>query len=154
MREWTIDTCVLYSAANTDLHAMTLLMNICIGNDRVVLDPGGRILGEYQRCLSSTNRCGSHEFIAKSLEKLVSKSLFKDGRVSSRHKSNLNRLKFHSKDLTFVGVASRSKSKHIVSIDGDFNEDVKYYLMDQMQVKVTDIINALTDIHIQRAVGK
>jgi len=46
-KDWTIDTVVLYKAANTDTDACFFLLNIMEKGDGVAFDFEGRIVREY-----------------------------------------------------------------------------------------------------------
>jgi len=134
--DWTIDTCVLYSAAEADVDAMYLLLRILRQAHDVAFDHEGHIEREYRRCVESTRSPLLRKWFKASVDKLA--VLF-TGSLSSRHTGALGELKFDQDDWPFVGVCSRTRSKNLVSEDSDYTAEVKECLSAQMSVCVHDV---------------
>lgn len=67
-------------------------------------------------------------------------------RLSETHENRLvNNLKFHNDDIKFVGVASRSRDKILVSGDSDYNQKVCTYLKNNLGIKVMHPVYALSN---------
>ena len=67
-------------------------------------------------------------------------------KLSAKHENKLiNNLNFHNDDIKFVGVASRSTDKIIVSGDSDYNQKVCNYLRDSLGITVTHPASALSN---------
>lgn len=139
--QWTIDTYVLHKVAEVDLDASTLILNILLRQDKVVLDYEGHIVTEYKKCLFKTN----NELLQRWFIQIVSKSaLWFSSKGLIEHKQYLeNKLDFHKDDWPFVAVCSKSKSKMLVSEESDYTNKVKEYLCNKMKVSVLSIKESL-----------
>lgn len=145
-KDWTIDTIVLYKAANTDTDACYFLLNIIEKGDGVVFDFEGRIVQEYNNCLRKiqNERKGSCELVQKWFKHVVAKLAKKcSGKLQQRHKTKFIELNFDSSDWPFVAVCSKTISKKLVSEDSDYTIDVKNYLLKEMKVSVLSVHNCL-----------
>ena len=140
MREWTIDTWVLYEADRGDFDALDFLLAV-LRHHRVVFDHERHIEQEYQRCLKQTR----NRYLEEWFKRLIARQarVFYSGRLPSRHERALLRMKFDRSDLPFVAVAFQSKDKLLVSEDSDYTQKVCDYLQQQLQVKVLSLSQAL-----------
>ena len=145
-RDWTVDTYVLYKAADVDLKAIHFLGNILEEMDIVALDHERCIDNEYKKCIykiKSKNAEG-RTFIMKWFKHIVGKlSTRFSGNLESRHKKALKKLDFHNDDWPFVAVCACTKNKNLVSEESDYNYEVKKYLHEKMEVHVLSIQDSL-----------
>jgi len=144
--DWTINTCVLYKAADTDLDASKFLMNILNNQHKVRVDHKHYILNQYKVCVRKTtaNKKKGSELLRKWHKEVVGKYIrWCCGDLNSKHKSALRVLKFHEKDWPFVAVCSNSACKNLVSEDSDYTDDVKNYLSNKMKIHVLTIKESL-----------
>jgi hypothetical protein len=146
---WTIDTYVLYKAAEADGDAIELLNRIRRRGHFVILDSDGCIEKEYQICLDKAvqYQWAGREMIGKWFKNVVGKLAFTCcGKVPAKHKKKLlHELGFHAHDCPFVGVCyhSPTPTKRLVSEDSHYSEPVKDYLRTKLAVSVIPIIDAL-----------
>jgi predicted nucleic acid-binding protein len=140
VREWTIDTWVLYKVDEGDFDALDFLLAV-LRHHRVVFDYERHIEQEYQRCLKRTR----NRYLEEWFKRLIARQarVFYSGGLPSRHKQALLRMKFDRSDLPFVAVAFRSKDKLLVSEDSDYTQHVCGYLQQQLRVKVLSLSQAL-----------
>jgi len=59
----------------------------------------------------------------------------------------LNRLGFDASDIKFVGVASRTYSKYVVSEDSDYTHEVKQYLFSALHITTFTLAEALHKVN-------
>ncbi len=145
-RGWTIDTCVLYRAADADVNAAYFLLAILQKGHAVTLDDEGFIEQQYRRCLRRVKRERRSEFrlVDKWFVQAVGKLAQKfSGKLPRRHQIKLEKLRFHRKDWPFVGVCAKTGSKSLVSEDSDYTEKVREYLEEQMEVHVLSVKDSL-----------
>ncbi|MFA0784009.1 hypothetical protein [Fervidibacter sacchari] len=140
MREWTIDTWVLYKVDEGNFDALDFLLAV-LRHHKVVFDHERHIEQEYQRCLKRTR----NRYLEEWFKRLIARQarVFYSGRLPNRHERALLRMNFDCSDLPFVGVAHRSKDKLLVSEDSDYTQQVCDYLQQQLQVKVLSLPRAL-----------
>ncbi|MEJ7613598.1 MAG: hypothetical protein SQA66_08160 [Candidatus Fervidibacter sacchari] len=140
MREWTIDTWVLYKVDEGNFDALDFLLAV-LRHHKVVFDHERHIEQEYQRCLKRTR----NRYLEEWFKRLIARQarVFYSGRLPNRHERALLRMNFDRSDLPFVGVAHRSKDKLLVSEDSDYTQQVCDYLQQQLQVKVLSLPRAL-----------
>jgi len=140
VKEWTIDTWVLYRVDEQDFDALEFLL-IVLRQHRVVFDHERKIEQEYQRCLRRTR----NRYLEEWFKRLVSRKarVFYSSKLDRRHEQALLRLKFDESDFPFVAVASRSKDKLLVSEDSDYTQQVCNYLQSQLKVQVLSLAKAL-----------
>lgn len=140
MREWTIDTWVLYKVDEGNFDALDFLLAV-LRHHKVVFDHERHIEQEYQRCLKRTR----NRYLEEWFKRLITRQarVFYSGRLPNRHERALLRMNFDRSDLPFVGVAHRSKDKLLVSEDSDYTQQVCDYLQQQLQVKVLSLPRAL-----------
>jgi len=145
-RCWTVDTCVLYDFVYGNYDAFYFLHGITIKNDKVALDHEKYIETEYQTCIKK-NRAENkfvRDFISKWFTTIVSRCVIKYcGDLDIKHKKALKKLNFHNKDLPFVAVCKQTKDKILVSKDSGYNDKVKEYLQEKMEVHVLSIQDSL-----------
>ena len=140
MREWTIDTWVLYKVDEGNFDALDFLLAV-LRHHKVVFDHERHIEQEYQRCLKRTR----NRYLEEWFKRLIARQarVFYSGRLPNRHERALLRMNFDCSDLPFVGVAHRSKDKLLISEDSDYTQQVCDYLQQQLQVKVLSLPRAL-----------
>jgi len=140
VREWTIDTWVLYKVDEGNFDALDFLLAV-LRHHKVVFDHERHIEQEYQRCLKRTR----NRYLEEWFKRLIARQarVFYSGRLPNRHERALLRMNFDCSDLPFVGVAHRSKDKLLVSEDSDYTQQVCDYLQQQLQVKVLSLPRAL-----------
>ncbi|RMG49111.1 MAG: hypothetical protein D6723_14325 [Acidobacteria bacterium] len=140
-KEWTIDTSVLYKAAETNPYAMRFLLNILIEKKHsVAFDTEGHIQIEYRNCLNKTNDTHIRKWYTHVIAK---KAVFFSGQLPKKHKKKLlNQYKFDRSDLPFVAVCQQTGSKLLVSEDSDYTPQVKTYLGDELGIRVLTIEEA------------
>lgn len=146
-KEWTIDTHVLYKAADNEFPAIRFLLNV-LKRHKAAFDHEGHIEKEYRACFNSTQRDkkpGS-PFIKKWFAEVVAKKarIFFSGKLSERHKGALLSLDppFDDDDLPFVAVCAQTQSKLLVAEETDYSEPVKDYLSREMGIRVLTIAEA------------
>ena len=140
VREWTIDTWVLYKVDEGNFDALDFLLAV-LRHHKVVFDHERHIEQEYQRCLKRTR----NRYLEEWFKRLIARQarVFYSGRLPNRHERALLRMNFDRSDLPFVGVAHRSKDKLLISEDSDYTQQVCDYLQQQLQVKVLSLPRAL-----------
>jgi len=147
---WVIDTNILYLASGdassvkkisfdkrTDyiINAIKLLGSIC-KKDSLVMDAEGNILGQYDKCLRHTHSSFLSEWLEE-MKRTPGKLKFVSSNLDPRHRKKLEELKFDKDDYYFVGTASNSNDKLIISEDPDYYEDGVYnYITNEMGVIV------------------
>lgn len=144
-KEWTIDTFVLYKAADIEFPAIRFLLNVH-ERHKVAFDQEGNIEKEYRDCFDSTQRKrkpGS-DLIKKWFKGVVAKKarIFFSGKLSEKHKEELLSLAFDDDDFPFVAVCAQTGSKLLVTEDADYSKPVKDYLSREMGVRVLSITEA------------
>ena len=140
MREWTIDTWVLYKVDEGNFDALDFLLAV-LRHHKVVFDHERHIEQEYQRCLKRTR----NRYLEEWFKRLIARKarVFYSSKLPNRHEKALLGMNFDRSDLPFVGVAYRSKDKLLVSEDSDYTQKVCDYLQQQLQVKVSPLSQAI-----------
>ena len=145
--EWVIDTWVLYQVDSQDsvkaATACRFLATIFLrGQHKVAIDMNteSKIQREYERCFSKVK----NDFPRKWWKYIKDfKLTFHSGKLAGRHVDYLtNRLGFDKGDLPFVGVASKTRSKLLVSEDSDYTPQMQEYLKNNLQVRVMSVDEA------------
>jgi hypothetical protein len=145
-RDWTVDTCVLYEMVNKNYNAFYFLDGIIQNMDKVALDQEQQIEKEYKTCMDKIRSESKYarDFISYWFTTIVSRCFIKYcGDLDIRHKKALKKLNFHNKDLPFVAVCKKTKDKNLVSKDSGYNNEVKKYLLEKMEVHVLSIQDSL-----------
>jgi hypothetical protein len=145
-KDWTIDTYVLYKAADVDYDAVEFLNRILRERHWVAFDHKRHIEKEYQDCLinAQRERKGGSEALKRWFKTVVAKYAQKySGELQERHQRGLEKMKFDRSDWPFVAVCSRTESKNLVSEDSDYTEGVKNYLQSKMSISVLSIQGSL-----------
>jgi len=138
-KDWTIDTCIFYEIEKANLEAIGFLCGVVSRKEKVALDHEGRISSEYRHCLSKAR----NDITKKLLVEMTAKSVvLLSGRLSNDHRKALAFLGFHDDDWPFVGVCSRTSSKDLVTHDSDYTDEVRKYLLAQMQIRVCGVHDA------------
>ena len=145
MKQWVVDTWVLAKCNDTDcadcIDCMEFLMYV-LRRGKLCLDSEGEIETEYDRHIKPRTPlfwwwqkmiCQAGHFCHWS------------NKLSVKHENRLvNKLKFHNDDIKFVGVASRSTDKILVSGDSDYNQKVCECLRDNLGITVMNPVSALS----------
>ena len=136
VKEWTIDTWVLYQVNKGDLDALNFLL-VVLRHHKVVFDHERHIEREYKRCLKKTR----NGYLEQWFKRLIARQarVFYSGKLPNRHETALLRMKFDRADLPFVGVSFHSKDKLLVSEDNDYTSEVRNYLKQNLQVTVLSL---------------
>ena len=136
-RRWVVDTRVLAKCNDTDcvdcvdctgfLHKLLIEGKLC-------LDPEEEIVTEYNRYIKPRS------YLFWWWHKMIGQAghlSYCSSKLSIKHKNRLvNDLGFHDDDIKFVGVATRSADKLLVSGDSDYNQAICEYLMNEFGVRV------------------
>lgn len=142
--EWVIDTYVLYQAADYILTAQHFLTSISLKpQHKVAVDLGRCILRQYEKCFKRTKN--KNEFPQKwwrRIKDTSNKLTFRHGKVSNRCNKHLQDLCCHNDDFPFIGVASRTKDKLLVTEDSDYTSEIRKYLKKELLVQVMSIEEA------------
>ena len=134
--DWTVDTVVLYLAANANVDSMYLLLRILQETHGVAFDCEGHIEQEYRHCIERTR----NRLVGKWFKAAVNKlAIVLSGKLTQEHQRAVQRLGFDRDDWPFVAVCSRTESKSLVSEDSDYTGEVREYLHVQMGVCVRDV---------------
>jgi hypothetical protein len=139
VKEWTVDTWVLYQAEE-DWSALTLLVLIA-EHHCILFDQESHIAREYESCLQRTGSLVLRNWLKRLRDRKA--IIFRSGKLPPIHQGALLRMKFDRSDLPFVAVAFQSKDKLLVSEDSDYTQKVCDYLQQQLQVKVLSLSQAL-----------
>ena len=141
---WVLDTCVLVAASDGSygyacLTASALLEAVakacCLA-----LDHEGEIRREYFKNI----RPQSHAAVWFAHMSQRMRLAFFTNRVTRRHATNLRQLSFDPSDWKFVGVASRTGCRVLVTEDPDYwQPPVSQYLQGQMALSLAHIPDAL-----------
>lgn len=145
-RVWTVDTCVLYCCVHGNSDAFYFLHGITRKNDKVALDQEKHIETEYKTCMKKIRSENKfvRDFISKWFTTIVSRCVIKYcGDLDIRHKKALKEKNFHYKDMPFVAVCKQTKDKNLISEDPGYNNEVKEYLLEKMEVHVLSIQDSL-----------
>lgn len=143
LKDWTIDTYVLYKAADIEGDAIELLNQIRRKRHQITLDYEGHIEKEYKECLQYERNFG-RDFVSKWFKEVIGKfAQYCSGKLQKRHQIALQKRKFDRSDWPFVAVCSKTKSKKLVSEDSDYTENVKCYLQSEMAINVLSIRDSL-----------
>ncbi len=134
---WVIDTNILIFASNVNeekyFNAVEFVLDVR-KNHSIVIDHKREIVKEYNKKLKN------NPFYKKWWKHMIStkgKIAFHDSKIPSYHKNKLENLKFHNDDLLFVGVASNSCDKLLVTEDkDDYNKNIRYYLKQNLDINV------------------
>jgi len=146
-RKWTVDTYVLYQAAHLNFNAIKFLIFIDDEEDIIVLDHDKYIDTEYTNCIEKlkSEYFWGRTFVSEWFIRIVKKSAFRRycGDLDKRHKNALKELNFHNDDWPFVAVCSCTTNKNLVSEESDYDNEVKEYLQEKMEVHVLSIQDSL-----------
>jgi predicted nucleic acid-binding protein len=137
MQQWVVDTWVLEKCNDFSSGICvdcTAFLSAILENGRLCVDIEGEILEEYDRYIQP------HTFLSHWRHRMVREkgqiSFFSNKLSNKCEQHLLKNLHFHSDDIMFVAVASKTKDKLLVSGDSDYNENVCEYLNNQLSVTV------------------
>jgi len=137
--DWTLDTGVLYQAADADFQATHLLLEIVHKRHNVAFDQEEYIVREYRECVRRTR---SH-LVRKWVEATMKLAVRFSGKLAHRHEEALSKLAFDRDDWPFVAVSSRTEDKRLVSEESDYAAEVREYLVREMGVAVLGVAESL-----------
>lgn len=144
MSDWTIDTSVLHQCAIMDFGAIHLMSYIVQKRHKICVDQKGYILDEYYKCMTKTEMEDGSRLLKKIYKALFDRGFNTlNGCIPKTHIKKLTSLGVNNEDHPFIGVASKSHNKRLVSMDGDFGQkEVKEYVHDKFGVLVFNICEA------------
>ena len=137
MKEWVVDTWVLATCNDTDcagcLDCANFLTNL-LGKGKLCLDHEGDIYDEYEPYIKPR----THVFWWwYRMMGQVGHLCYQSNKLAERHERRLvDKLQFDNDDIKFVGVASRSIDKIIVSGDSGYGQNVCKYLKGELGIEV------------------
>lgn len=137
--DWTLDTGVLYLAADADFQATHLLLEILHKRLNVAFDQEDHIIREYRECVRRTRS----PLVRRWMEATMKLAVRFSGKLAHRHEEALSKLAFDRDDWPFVAVASRTEHKRLVSEDSDYTTAVREYLDKEMRVAVLGVADSL-----------
>lgn len=148
-KDWTIDTCILYRAADVEGNVIELMNIILRLRHYIALDHERHIENEYIRCIKrieSQKKPGA-KFVKEWFQHCISKLSIKfSGTLSSKYKRKMMELKFDNDDWPFIAVCSQTQCKILVSEESDYNELVKEYLQNEFGIQVIPVIESLSNM--------
>lgn len=144
-KQWVVDTWVLATCNDTDCGDCVDcadFLTYLLRKGKLCLDPEGEIYSEYSVHIEPRS------FVFQWWQKMIGE----DGHLCSwssklqeKHKDRLvKKLNFDKDDIKFVGVASRSTDKLLVSGDSGYNPNVCQYLTDNLEITVLHPNTALS----------
>lgn len=145
-KDWTLDTYVLYKAAEVDYDAIALLNKIILGGHLVAFDAEGHIEQEYRKCITKAqrNRTPGCVALGKWFKVVVNKLAFKCcGKLHTKHRNKLKKLRFDTSDWPFVAVCFRTACRRLVAEESDYTEEVIDCLKNDMEICVLCIKDSL-----------
>lgn len=144
-KDWTIDTCVLYRAADLDYDAIEFLNRTRRGKHKITLDFEKKIEIEYKKCFKKSYKKKGCEAVKKWFVAAVDKLIQKfSSNLDHRHKQDLQRLQFDRSDYPFVAVSALTLNKKLVTEDmNDYTEQIKKYLSAEFGIRVLSTKEAL-----------
>jgi hypothetical protein len=134
-KDWVIDAGVLHKAGEradpVQPEAYAFLNAVRVGRQSVFLDYGGRIIKEYQKPFRKS-------MLVRQWFSLMSGKLvrYESGDLVPAISAGLLAIPFHNDDLPYVGVASRTESRFLVSEDSDYTKPVRTFLKNRLSVDV------------------
>ena len=145
MVQWTVDTCVLVKCTDTndmDCIVCSVFLGSIESRGKICLDLEGEIEHEYAPYIKSNPWLSMWWRL---ISRQVGHISYRSNKLFNRHKRHLlERMDFHDDDIKFVGVASRSDDKIIVSgWDSDYCQEVCDYLKDEVGIVVVNPHKAL-----------
>lgn len=137
MKEWVVDTWVLATCHDTDcgdcIDCLGFLTNL-EREGKLCLDHEGDIFEEYKPYIKP--RTPVFWWWYKMIGQ-VGHLCYQSNSLAGKHERRLvKNLNFDSDDIKFVGVASRSGDKIIVSGDSGYNANVCRYLQGMLGIEV------------------
>lgn len=145
MKQWVVDTWVLAKCNNTDcgdcVDCMDFLMSV-LRRGKLCLDHEEEIEAEYDGHIKPRTP------LFWWWQKMIGQAghfCRWSNKLPVKHENRLvNKLNFHNDDIKFVGVASRSTDKILVSGDSDYNQKVCEYLRNNLGITVMSPVSALS----------
>jgi len=121
--------------------AISLLHQIEEHEHCVAVDFKGEISAEYSRYIPARSLVQDWWV---SMQQLAGRIYLETGDLAGQHAAQLrNRFRFHDDDVKFVGVASRTADRLLVSEDSDYTVEVKEYLKEELGITVLSLEEAL-----------
>lgn len=137
MQQWVIDTWVLEKCNDFSSGICvdcTAFLSAILENGTLCVDVEQEIEDEYYRYIQPRT------FLSHWWHRMVREkgqiSFFSNKLPNKCKQHLLNNLHFHSDDIKFVAVASKTKDNLLVSGDSDYNKNVCEYLYNQLSVMV------------------
>lgn len=156
MKDWVVDVCILENVEKREessLSCVTFLYLQSKKKEFICLDSDGEILSIYE---SHVNLHNPSDLVGRWWKLVTHNDLARViyAQLPKKVEDALLEMKFHDDDLIFVRVASKSRSKRIVSVNSDFGccpasqknrEDVKRYL-ESLKIHTHTPEEALNDL--------
>lgn len=145
---WTIDTWVLYKAAELDTDAINFLSTV-LRHHFICFDHEGHIEGQYESCKRRTSSRwrdypGGTLISTWLVDVIRRKARYNySGQLQDTHRQYLQDLAFDPSDMPFVAVCYRTPDKLLVAEESDYTSAVKVYLRERMEIQVLTISEAL-----------
>lgn len=144
MKQWVVDTWVLEKCNDTD-HSDCIdcidFLTYLLRKGKLCLDSEEEIETEY------SGHIKPRTFLFQWWSKIIGEAGHTSrwsNKLPSKHQNKLlNKLSFHDDDIKFVGVASRSTDKIVVTGDSDYTNTVRTYLKNELGITVTNPTSAL-----------
>lgn len=138
MKQWVIDTWVLIKSdeprCTEYLDCLYFLLNI-MKDGIICLDTEAEIIQEYYRYMKPGT------FLSRWWESKKTKNHFMyfSHTLYDRHRQKLEEtLKFDKSDTKFVGVASKTADKLLVSGDSDYSDEICGFLRSELNIQVLE----------------
>ncbi len=139
MKDWVVDVCILDTVEKIEESALSCVAFLYLQSKKrefICLDSDGEILSLYE---SHVNLHNPSDLIGRWWKLVTHNDLARIiyAQLPKKVEDALLGMEFHNDDLIFVRVASKSRSKRIVSVNSDFGcspasqknrEDVKKFL--------------------------
>jgi predicted nucleic acid-binding protein len=137
LKHWVIDTWVIVKCLDLSspeyLDCLGFLLKT-LENGIIYIDLEGEIMREYYRYIRAKT------IVSKWWEKITRETgrlAFFSNKLDNRYKDRLLcELHFDPDDIKFVGVASKTNDKLLVSGDSDYSREICDYLSQQLNIKV------------------
>jgi ABC-type antimicrobial peptide transport system ATPase subunit len=137
MTQWVIDTWVIATcddASSNKCLDCECFLAIILENGIICLDTENKIMEEYYKYIKPRT------FVSRWWDRMVrdkGQIVFFSNSLPGKHRGHLlHKLHFDSSDIKFIGVASKTKDRLLVSGDSDYSADICDYLSRELSIKV------------------
>ena len=137
MKQWVVDTWVIATcndaSSNKCLDCICFLVMI-LENGTICLDIESKIKEEYGKHIRP--RTFVDRWWARMVRERGQICFFSNSLHEKHRRHLLHKLHFDQSDIKFVGVASKTKDRLLVSGDSDYNGDICDYLSQELGIQV------------------